>query len=284
MPELRPMRDHDVAAVHELSVAAFADLARRLSEPPRPEPEIGGAHLRVRHVLRTDPRGAWVAQDEDGSLAGAALAIVREGIWGLSLLVVRPGAQSDGLGSALLGRSLDYGAGTRGGIILASPDSRALRAYSRAGFALHPTVYATGPASGVVAAPEVRPFTPDDHALAAAVDRAVRGAAHGADLDALADGGCELLTFPERGYVAHREGTVKLLAAFDDEAAAALLRTVLARIPPGGEAEVEWLTSAQGWAIDVAVEARLELRPGGGVFLRGDTGPFRPYLPGGAYL
>ena len=77
---------------------------------------------------------------------------------------------------------------------------------------------------------------------------------------------------------------MKTLAAFDDAAAAALLRTVLARVPDGTDAEVEWLTGAQQWAIDVAVAARLELRTGGAVFLRGEVGTFRPYLPGGAYL
>ena len=46
--------------------------------------------------------------------------------------------------------------------------------------------------------------------------------------------------------------------------------------------EVGWLRSAQRSAVDVAVDAGLELRLGGGVFLRGDVGPFRPYLPGGA--
>ena len=55
-------------------------------------------------------------------------------------------------------------------------------------------------------------------------------------------------------------------------------------MPDGTKAEVDWLTGAQHWAIDVAVAARLELRPGGAVFLRGEVGTFRPYLPGGAYL
>ena len=131
---------------------------------------------------------------------------------------------------------------------------------------------------------DVRLFEPGDHELAARVDRAVRGAPHGADLDALAEGGCELLVLPERGYAAHRDGAVKTIAAFDDEAAAALLRTVLARMPPGRSAEVDWITGAQQWAIDVAVAAGLELRRGGAVALRGDVGSFRPYLPGGAYL
>ena len=48
---------------------------------------------------------------------------------------------------------------------------------------------------------------------------------------------------------------------------------------------VEWLTADQQWAIGVCVEARLELRSNSGaVFLGGDVGPFRPYLPSGAYL
>jgi hypothetical protein len=59
---------------------------------------------------------------------------------------------------------------------------------------------------------------------------------------------------------------------------------VLARVPAGRKAEVEWLTGAQQWAIDVAVAARLELSPSGAVCLRGDVGSFRPYLPDGAYL
>jgi len=167
------MREDDVVPVHDLSVAVFEDLARRLHDSPPPHMGGAAAHLRLRHLLAIDPAGCWVAEAEDGSLAGVAVAIVREGVWGLSLLVVDPGVQSGGLGSALLRRSLAYGVDARGGIILASPDSRALRA------------------------------------------------------------------------------------------SAALLRTVLARMPARAGAEVEWLTSAQDWAIDVVVDARLRLRPGG---------------------
>jgi hypothetical protein len=75
-----------------------------------------------------------------------------------------------------------------------------------------------------------------------------------------------------------------MLAASDDEAAAALLRTALARSPATGTAEVEYITAAQQWAIDVALATELTLEPHAAVFLRGDVGPFRPYLPGGAYL
>lgn len=156
--------------------------------------------------------------------------------------------------------------------------------YGRAGFSEQRTSAATGSPRGVAAAPGVRPFTDADHAMAARVDRAVRGAAHGAGLDALAEAGCQLLAFPDRGYAVHRDGALKLLAAADDEAAAALLRTVLARLPRDAQAEVEWLTPAQQWAIDVVHEAGLDVRLHGALFLRGDAGPFRPYLPGGAYL
>jgi hypothetical protein len=147
---------------------------------------------------------------------------------------------------------------------------------------MHPTAAARGCPRGVAPAPEVRPFEPGDHAMAAEVDRVLRGAPHGEDLDVLASQGCRRLAFPGRGYAVLREGDVKLLAAHDEEAAAALLRTALAHA--GDKAGVEWLTASQQWATDVVVEAGLALEVGGAVFLRGDVGRFRPYLPSGAYL
>ena len=48
---------------------------------------------------------------------------------------------------------------------------------------------------------------------------------------------------------------------------------------------VNWITGRQQWAVEVCVEARLELRTdSGALFLGGDVGPFQPYLPSGAYL
>ena len=57
--------------------------------------------MRFRRLLDADPGGAWVAE-RDGALAGAALALLREGLWGLSLLVVDPPAQGAGAGRELL--------------------------------------------------------------------------------------------------------------------------------------------------------------------------------------
>ena len=269
---------------NDLALAAFEDLTRRRGEEPWPRPSPEQAYVRLRHILATDPGGCWVSGGDGGALDGAALALVRDGIWGLSLLVVRPGVQSRGLGRALLDRALAYGDGARGGIILASPDPRALRAYARAGFALQQTTFAVGIPRGVAPDPEVRRFTAADHDMAARIDRELRGAPHGSDIDALAAGGCELLAYPGRGYAVRRGGELKLLAAADEEAAAALLRTALSRTPAGVTAGVEWLTPEQAWGIDVVLAAGLDLRPQGALCRRGATGTFRPYLPSGAYL
>jgi len=86
------------------------------------------------------------------------------------------------------------------------------------------------------------------------------------------------------GYALLQGGNVSLLAALDDDSARRLLRAALASLAPGVHATVEWITAKQAWAIEPVLEAGLELRPGGAVFVRGDVGPFGPYLPSGPYL
>jgi GNAT superfamily N-acetyltransferase len=276
------MREDDVPAAHDLNVETFEDIQRRRGETidPRPDPVL--AHIRYRHLVRTDPGGAWVAEDERG-LAGVALSSLREGIWGLSLLVVRSDLQSSGLGRTLLQHAAEYGNGARGRIILSSRDPRALRSYFRLGLELHPALWATGAPYGVVAPSEVREGGSEDIPLTETVDRHVRGAAHGSDIAALRELGQALLVVPERAYaVLGDEGDVRLLAAVDDDSARAVLRGALARVP---QVSVGWITSAQQWAFEVCVEARLELRTDtGAVCFGGDVGAMRPYLPSGAFL
>ena len=279
------MRADDLAAVHRTRVLAFDALDRQEGRPPESGSDQAAAEIRLRHLLRTDPGGAWVAE-EDGEVAGAALALVRDGLWGLSLLVVRPGSQSAGLGRELLGRAYAYGAGAAGHVVLASSDPRALRAYARLGLALHPAMSASGVPRAVVAPPELRPGDEADFPLLAEIDRHVRGAAHGKDVAAMLAAGSRLLVLPGRGYAVVRPdgASPQLLAAFTPPDAAAVLRGVLAG---AGErsARVEWLTSAQQWAMTTCVEAGLDLSgEGGAVFLGGRVGPFAPYLPSGAYL
>jgi hypothetical protein len=96
--------------------------------------------------------------------------------------------------------------------------------------------------------------------------------------------GAELLVVPDRGYALAGRGAVRLLAATDDDAARDLLRAAIATAG-AGEAYVDWISSSQGWAVPVCLDAGLELQTGTGpVFTAGDVGPFAPYLPSGAYL
>src|SRR5262245_24520537 len=130
------MQPRDIEAVHEVTILAFEGLNRRFGQPPDPRPSLDSARIRLEHCLATDPGGAWVAENHRG-LVGCSLAIVREGLWGLSLLVVRPDAQSAGVGRELLARAHAHGDDPHGRIVLASPDPRALRAYANLGLALH---------------------------------------------------------------------------------------------------------------------------------------------------
>jgi len=277
------MRHEDAPAVHALAEQAFADLARRLGHAPDPPRDAAAAHLRLRHLVAADPGGAWVAEGPEG-LQGAALALVREGVWGLSLLVVAPGAQSAGLGRALLARALAHGADARGGLILASDDARALRSYARAGFALHPAFSARGVPRPLADPPALHRGEPADVARTVPVDRLVRGGGRPRDVAMLLAAGATLLLLEDRGYAVLDGGVLRTLAARDEPSAQALLRGALAAVPPGTPAGVEFLTARQGWALPVLLEAGLELRVGGALFVRGDVGPLTPYVPSGAYL
>ena len=241
------------------------------------------ALLRVRHLVGTDPGGAWVTLDGDGAVDGAALALVREGIWGLSLLIVRPGRQSGGSGRTLMGAASGYGADARGGIIMASADSRALRTYWRAGYELRPSFDAEGDLrSRPAPSPLVREGRwPQDRDLADELSRLQRGASHGPDLDAMLAAGCRLLVHDDGGFAVVAGPRVVLLAARDERIGRALLETALS---DAGKGVVWFLDAKQQWALDVALRAGLELRPAGAVCVRGEVGPMRPYLPSGAYL
>ena len=282
-PSVRPLEARDIDAVHDVTVAAFQDLNRRFGEPIEPAGPLAASRIRLGRLLATDPGGAWVAE-RDGRVVGCSRGIVRDGVWGLSLLVVGPDAQSTGVGRELLARAWEHGRDARGWIVLSSRDPRALRSYARLDLDLHPALAARGRPRRVSKPKDVRLGTLADLPLTVDVDLAVRGAAHGDDLVALLESGGDLLVLPERGYAVVRDGAIRLLAARDEDGAVALLRGCLAAAG-AREASVEWITSAQSWAVAPCLEAGLELRMDlGAVFLAGDVGRFSPYLPSGAYL
>jgi len=283
---LRPMTADDGPGVLAVMRAAFTDLDRRHNRPPQPwADDDAGPLVRMRHLAATDPEGVWVAEAA-GRVVGCAQAILREGIWGLSLFVVDPAHQGTGLGRQLMERALAYGAGARGGLILSSPDERAMAFYARAGFDLRPAV----DLKGTVARPPAPPAAvregrwPDDRPLVDGASRAVRTAAHGGDVGALIAAGGRLLVDDRGGFAVVRSGEVRLLAAAGEEVASDLLRAALATVAPGGPAAADFVAAGHDWAVAAGLEAGLELRVAGPIFTRGDVGPMRPYLPSGSYL
>lgn len=279
---IRRLTQDDVPAVYELMSETFEEYARRRNQPVPPRPEYEVASIRPAHLIHTDPDGSWGAE-EDGRLVSVGLALKREGLWGLSLLVTHPDHQSKGVGTEVLNACHDYAADARGRIVLTSGDARGIRAYARLGLEVHPSLTGFGHPRGVSAPSGVRTGNIKDLPFTMEVDRHVRGAAHGDDINAMMLMGRRLLIAEERGYAVYgTDGEVRIVAAYDEEAAADLLKAALARIE---EATVLWLTESQQWAIQVCVEAGLELRTGQGtVCVAGDVGPFRPYLPNGAFL
>jgi GNAT superfamily N-acetyltransferase len=279
--EIRPMREADVEPLTELVFVVGEDLDRRRGEPIDPRPDMELAHRRYRHPLQTDPEGCWVAEDEQG-LAACALSFRRDDIWILSELSVRPDAQSQGLGRAILERCHGYADGAKGRLIATSQDPRALRAYARLGLDAHPCFKAIGTPKDVETPAPVRQGDASDIPFTEEIDRQVRGATHAPDIQLLLDTGLHLLV-SDRGYAIHDQSDTRLLAATDEDAARDLLKAVFAQIT--GEVTVRWLTGRQQWAIETCLEAGLHLSTkSGALFVGGDVGPFHPYLPSGVYL
>jgi GNAT superfamily N-acetyltransferase len=290
---VRPMSAGDVPAVERLTDEAFHDLEVRTLRAGRPEPthrSDARAALwreRVSHLLRTDPRGCWVAEDGQG-LLGVAVSMRRELTWLLATYAVRPGLQGRGVGRPLLDAALDYGSGCLRAMVAASDDPLAVRRYRAAGFSLHPTMLLRGtvPRAALPVVERVREGSAGDVDLMNSVDRQVRGAAHGPDHDLLLR--CCRLVVLDRptgsgyAYVAPGGGPY-LLAATSRRTATSLLWETLAATSPDEPVEVAHLTAANEWAVDVGMECRLELWTSGYLGLRGMKPP-TPYVHSGHFL
>ena len=274
---IRPLLPADVPASRQVTYDALHALGL---EMPESTPEnVARGQARIAHLQQTDPCSAWVAEAA-GEVVGCALALVREGMWFLSLLMVDPAHQGKGLGRELLDASLTTS--TNRSWILATTDPAALRRYRRAGFDLVPCVTATGAVdrSLIPALPGVREGTwAGDGELVDDVTRHLRGAGLTEDLPYLERLGMRLL-IADGGYAILRQQGLASLGARDPRTAQSLLWAVLAQT--ADKAEIDWLAHDQQWAIDVCLDARLPLlKAEGHVFLRGQP-PMSPYLPNGA--
>ena len=292
-PTIRPMTPDDVPAAERLSDESFHELDVRMRRASWPTPRRrGDRHSawwveRTQHLLRTDPGGCWVADDETGML-GFATSFVRETTWFLATYVVRPALQGRGIGRALLDAALHHGRGCLHGMLSASADPKATRRYHAAGFAMHPQMFLTGEVdrSAIPALDKVREGTAGDLELMDSVDRRTRGAAHGPDHELLARHWRLIVSDSTTGsgYAYLGEGhTVNLLAATNRRTAARLLWAALADASIDRPVRVPHLTAANQWAIDVGMAARLELHQEGYLAVRGMKPP-APYIHDGALL
>jgi predicted N-acetyltransferase YhbS len=268
------MESDDVDRVDDVHVAAFRH------EGPRP----AFFRRRLEHILATDPGGAFVAVGESGTVDGVAMATRRDGLWGLALLAVDPGAQEAGLGRALMHESLTYVEPGDARAILSSTDPRAQRTYARAGFLPRPAVRAAGVVrrDALPGSRRVRPGDEADLDFCDGVDRESRGFTRRDDLEFLIERGAALWV-ADGGYALGDADRLVTLAAFDSDTATRLLARVLANAGEGNF-EIGWMTAANVWAYPLVFAAGLSVEPYGPVWVNGDVGPWAHYLPNGALL
>lgn len=282
------MRPDDVAIVERISDDAFYEadqrtLPRGWPDPQRRTPERSERwRRRTARFLATDAGGCWVAE-YDGEPVGFATSMRRERVWVLATFAVRPGLQGKGTGRLLLEAALAYGEGCEVGLLSASDDPLALRRYHLAGFALHPQLVFRGEVdrSAIPAVGGVCDGDEDDHEWMDDLDREVRGGPHGPDHAALADMAQLVVAKDRTGYAYASPTETFVVAARDDATATRLLWECLAR--GTGAFEVPHVTTANGWAVDVAMTARLAMGTAGYLGVRGMAPP-TPYLHNGAVL
>lgn len=291
---LRRLRDteDDAEAVRQIAEASFADphITGGQTAPAVITPDQSAQRReKIRHLVRTDPSGSWMAADAAGEPVGAAQSLIREGTWALALLVVLPEAQGKGIGAALLKRTMQYGKACLRSMISSSRHPMAARAYRKAGFDLHPAMRLNGTVDATRLADPDGPTVVGSSAhrdLMDSVDRRLRGGAHGPDHEYLLRHHRLFVSddLAGSGYCYLRDdGRVELLAATSRRLATRLLTTALTNIPKGTKARIHHITAEQQWALDVGLAAGLEMTTGGYVCLRGMRPP-TPYIPSGGFL
>lgn len=290
---IRPMRVDDLASAERAAAVTFLEgdrLTRRVSEP-EPEPRSTATSEqwieRMGFFLATDPGGCLVAVEGDGDeVTGFAISQNRDHVWFLATYGVLPGRQGTGIGRRLMDAVLAHADG-RPGLFLSTVHPAATRRYRLAGFSLHPQMRMIGTVDRAVlpAVTGLEEGTADDFEWMDRLDRELRGAGHGPDHPYM------LRTLPRlvvrrtkgrAGYVwIDDRGRVALLGAEHTETAQQLLWEALAASK--GRTLVNCITTANQWAVDVGLAARLDIGQEGYLALRGMPDP-APYLASSHFL
>lgn len=285
--DVRLLRDADVEAAEMMSSTAMdaMDRAFGVTVPERDAQRIQWSHERIRHIAASDPDGSVVAE-RDGEIVGVGLAVRRRSFWFLSLLAVRGDLQGTGVGKRLIDATLEYGKDCPLGMIGASPDPRALRRYAKAGFELHPAYSAEG-VPDLSEAPSglgVREGEWDrDREFFETLVAQRRGEPYGPDLDFLRRPDSRLFVRDgsspaDRAVCMLRRNKSVMVAAASDEAARRVLWAAIAEAPH--DVALPYITGNQQWAIDIAIAARLTLKLGDTLCVKGMAVP-APYLATG---
>ncbi|WP_205624234.1 GNAT family N-acetyltransferase [Amycolatopsis vancoresmycina] len=286
-PAVRLLRVEDLPKAERTSDAVFLEADardRRVSEPePEPRSEEGTKKWidRMRYFLEVDPEGCWVAADGD-EIVGFAISQNRGRVWYLATYGVLPGHQGRGIGKRLIDATLAH-AGDRAGLFSSTVHPGATRRYRLAGFSLYPQMRMVGTVDRATlpAITGLDEGGEGDFGWMDELDERRRGAGHGPDHKYLLDNN-RLVVSRRRGYVyIDGSGRPALLAAEDRETAEKLLWESLASSP--GETLVNCITTANEWAVDVGLAARLDIGQEGYLALRGMPEP-APYLASGQFL
>jgi ribosomal protein S18 acetylase RimI-like enzyme len=100
----RPAREDDFVIADRLTVASINDLTERHAFGPMASPS---PHRFQSFSLKDDPDGLWVAEDS-GQMVGFAFSWVCDDLWFLAQLFISPQRQSQGVGHALISRTLQH--------------------------------------------------------------------------------------------------------------------------------------------------------------------------------
>ena len=177
---LRRGTPDDSRPTFDLTIAAVRDLMARQNHPLTLDADTFWQALQpyLAHLV-VHAAEWWVAEDpSDGSLLGHARSIERDGLFELTELFVRRGAQSAGIGKSLIERAFPAGRGDVR-LIIATNDVRALARYYAADtvarFSMASLAAAPKAASGSARDLEITRATPDDTGVVADIEKAVVG-------------------------------------------------------------------------------------------------------------
>lgn len=287
--DIRPLSVDDLPAAERASGVIFLEADRRdrrVSEP-EPEPRSPAAARswidRMRYFIDIDPGGCWVAVDGE-EIAGFAISQNRDQVWYLATYGVLPSLQGRGTGKRLMEAALAHADG-RPGLFSSTVHPAATRRYRLASFSLYPQMRMTGTVdrSSLPVVSGLDEGIADDFGWMDRLDQRLRGAGHGPDHRYIL--GTSRLVVSRangrHGYVYIDRGRPTLLAAADRETAQKLLWESLAC--SSGNTLVNCITTANEWAVDVGLAARLDIGQEGYLALRGIPEP-APYLASGQFL